>query len=107
MNRFSLRIRKLSRELGAKPTPDPDGVIAVLQVGRRLIKDNGLPPEEALLQAADLYASPKDPVIAFWTAHYAYASADLSTDSSDPLAVMDKAISNQGLVNQLVKKGPR
>jgi hypothetical protein len=103
VNRFSRKVKRLSRQLGVKPTVDPDGVIAVLQVARRLVKDTGAGVVEALLDAADRFAAPKDPVIAFWTAHYAYSSSK----SGDAVGALEDAADRQGRMNQFMKKGPK
>lgn len=109
MNRFSARIKRLSRKLGAKPTQDPDGVIATLEIARRLInEDPDITPWDALRQAADRYASPKDPVKAFWAAWRVYVNAVANVvDGSDPSEALKLAADRQGQMNQLVKKGPR
>lgn len=103
MSTFSARLRRLSKQTGAKPIADTEGVIAVLQVARRLVKDAGMEPVEALREAADNFASPKDPVRAFWAAYFAWSNGSGDT----PLDVFDDAIRSQGLVNQAVRKGPR
>jgi hypothetical protein len=108
VNKFSRKIRSLSRRVGAKRVDDLDGTIAVLQIAKRLVKDESLGVAEALLVAADEFASPKDPVMAFWAAHFAYTQAKLRMDATDDeLAVLEAAISAQGKVNQAVRKGPK
>jgi hypothetical protein len=90
--------------LGARKSADPDGVIATLEIARRLISENPeLTVEGALLEAADKFASPKDPAKAFWTAYHAFSAAD----TSDAQEALKLAADHQGQVNQLVKKGPR
>jgi hypothetical protein len=71
----------------------------------RLLKESPTSVHDALLLAADEYASPRDPVIAFWAALKAYANAAAS--ENDPLKALELASANQGRVNQLVKRGPR
>lgn len=105
MSTFSARLRRLSKQTGAKPIADTEGVIAVLQVARRLVKDAGMGPVEALREAADEFASPKDPVRAFWAAYKVFAHHH-PRGLSD-VGTLDEAIKAQGLVNQLVRKGPR
>ena len=93
----------MARKVGAKAVRDTDGVIAVLQVARRIVKDAGRDPVEALMVAADDMASPKDNVRAFWAAHYAWTNGVGDTE----LDRFDDAIRSQGVVNELVRKGPK
>lgn len=94
------KIKHLSRKLGANPTTDFDGVVAVLSIARRLVKEQGIDEIAALNSAADNYASPKDKTRAFWSAHKAF-----SNTSGDTLDRFDEAVAAVGLVNALVKKG--
>jgi hypothetical protein len=95
------RVKRLSKQVGARPVRDTEGVIAVLQIARRLVKDAGKDPVEALTVAADEMASPVDNARAFWAAYRALAGRGVGVEA------FDEAIKAQGLVNALVKKGPR
>lgn len=108
------KLRKLARKLGVKKTDDPEGVMAVLQVGRRLVQDEGYAPSEALLRAANQYAAPIDSGRAFWAAHYALTMAGYSEwmamDAIEQaeidvlVPIFDAAIRAQGQMNLKVKR---
>ena len=86
------KAKRLQRELGAKATDDPAGVLAVLQTARRLLAEGGVLVKDAwqeqptgkkpirysvmgaLRRAADL-AHPKDRDRALWAAQYAIQGA--------------------------------
>lgn len=108
------KLRRLSRKLGAKKTDDKDGVLATLQIARRLIQDEGYAASEALNLAADKYAAPIDKSRAFWAAHYALTRAArdewpildlLDAAGVDVLLpILDAAIKHQGEMNMKAKK---
>lgn len=108
------KLRRLSRKLGAKKVDDSDGVLATLQIARRLIQDEGYAASEALNLAADKYAAPIDKSRAFWAAHYAltmvsrrYWSTMRSFDEAPvdlQLPAFDDAIKHQGEMNMKAKK---
>jgi hypothetical protein len=108
-------LRRLGRKLGVKAfNGDPDGTLATLQVGRRLVQDEGWAPVEALKIAADKYAAPIDSARAFGAAHYAltmvarryWPSMDaFENDCVDrQLPAFDDAIKNQGEYNLKAKR---
>lgn len=112
------RIQKLQKELGVKATDDPDGVIAVLMVARRLLQEDGNNYVYSALNDALPMAVPKDQGIAWWAAHHALASAlpdghktlggyvhDGKASHDDVLALFDRAIANQATMNAVVRKG--
>ena len=86
-------MKRLARKLGVKPTNDPDGVIAVLEIGKRFVKE-GQDPYEAILSASNDYAAPKDSARAFWAAYHA-----LSTHNWD----FEEAVKAQGKMKQAMK----
>jgi hypothetical protein len=107
-------IRKLKRRLGVKATNDPDGVMAVLQISRRLFSEGDSSVYSVLNESIPL-AAPKDKALAWWAAHHAL-SANLPTPMSllefettaseeEVLAVFDAAIKNQGTMNATRLKG--
>ena len=114
------KFSRLERKFGAKKTDDPEGVMAVLLVGKRLIGErNDKSVYVALDEALDLSA-PKDRARAWWAAHRAlrhalpagfttigeYAMVD-STTTEDCVELFTRAILAQGSVNQIVAKGKR
>lgn len=102
-------LRRLARKLGVKRTDDPDGVIATLQVARRLVKDHGYLPVEAVGRASAEFAAPVDDARAFWAAHYALTMAGLRkglgvvelnhAEIDALLPIFDDAIKAQGEFN--------
>lgn len=132
---LSDKVRRLARKLHVSPTHDPDGVTAVLQIGKRLISEGWIQgttkvqdPETGktsycslgALDAAVPMAAPKDATRAWWGAHRALTGAlppgfasisdhndDENTQREDVAAVWHKAGINQGAVNVLVAKGSR
>lgn len=105
-------LQKLRRELGAKPTDDPEGVLAVLQVARRLLAEDGTRFVYSALNDAIPMAYPKDAGIAWWAAHHALCCAlpdghktlggyvhDGNASHEEVLALFDTAIKNQGTMN--------
>lgn len=102
---FRSKLRRLGRKLKVHQTPDPDGVIAVLSIARRLVKEHGLYPSEALDKAAEKYAAPIDHGRSFWAAHYALAMTtdplklDKIEDIDLLLGLFDEAIQKQGEMN--------
>ena len=112
------RIQKLKKQLGVKTTDDPDGVMAVLQIARRLISDEGDTAIYAVLDDAIRMAAPRDHAKAWWTAHYALQSqlptgfqtlGEFSTQVSTESLVnlFDAAIRNQGTINLAVKRNTK
>lgn len=108
--------RQLARKLGVKCyCSDPEGTLSTLQVARRLVKDHGLLPVEALSDAADHYASPIDSNRAFWAAHYALMTAGVRTGLTVfeireagidvLLPIFDAAILSQGSFNEKASRG--
>lgn len=108
-------IQKLQRKLGVKPSSDPDGVLAVLQIARRLYSEGDTAIYSVLDDALSL-AAPKDKALAWWAAHRALHSCmpeghltlgSYATDASeqDVLAWFDAAIKRQGTMNVAVRKG--
>lgn len=109
------KLTKLKRTLGVKNTDDPDGVLAVLQIARRLVSE-GDSAVYATLDDAIQLASPKDHALAWWAAHRALFSSLPSgfrtlgeftheADKEDLLKVFDRAINKQGTMNAAVRKG--
>lgn len=109
------RIQRLRRKLGVKRTDDPDGVLAVLQVSRRLISEGDLAVYSVLMDAVRM-AAPKDDAIAWWAAHYALTHQIPTgyrtlgeyccvADQEKLLELFDAAIKNQGTLNVVVRKG--
>lgn len=130
---FSDKVRRLARKLHARPTNDPDGVTAVLQIGKRLVSegwvqglDKRIDPEtgkssycsEGALKAAVTMAAPKDELRAWWGAHTALHGAlpvgfvtldhhndHPDTHREDVVALWNRAGINQGKLNVAVAKG--
>lgn len=109
------RIQRLKRELGVKATNDPDGVMASLQIARRLIND-GDTAVYSVMDDATRLAAPKDHAIAWWAAHHALISAlptgvktlgqfSVQSSSEELVALFDTAIKNQGTMNAAIRKG--
>lgn len=106
------QIQKLRIELGVKPTDDPDGVLALIQIARRLLAEEGSTFVYSALNDAAEMAYPKDAGRAWWAAHHALISAmpdgyktlgdyvhGGSASHEDVLALFDAAIKNQGTMN--------
>lgn len=104
------RVKKLKKQLGVKKTNDPDGVMAVLQIARRLIADEGDMAVYAVLDEAVQMAAPKDDAIAWWAAHYAILSQvpyqfktigeySAQAGHGNLVALFDAAILAQGKMN--------
>jgi len=91
-----------------KPLGDPGGVMATLQIARRLVSEWGNKAVYPALDEALPMAAPKDRARAWWAAHrflldavpagYADLSAYVMADTShaDVLALMDSAIKECG-----------
>jgi hypothetical protein len=105
---FHKKLRRIARKNNAVITSDPDGLMATLQVVKRLISEstNGvhLTIMEALDKAVPM-AAPKDPVRAWWAALkviFRNTTADKST-----LQILSDAIAGQGRTNIYAAKGPK
>ena len=104
------KAKRLERQLGARMTDDPDGVMAVLQTARRLLSDGGelfkdgweeqRPRKKptvysfmgALRRAVDL-AHPKDRSRALWAAQHALQGAVEKDPTKDNgIAHVDKPV---------------
>jgi hypothetical protein len=112
------KIKRLERKLGARVTPDPEGVMGLLQITRRYVSDTGEAHIYSFLNEASEAAVPNNPGVAWWTAHHAIVGAlpqgystigdfvaDENVSHEDVLALMDRAIKNQGTLNIAVSKG--
>lgn len=106
---FHTRLRRFARKQKAIVCGDPDGVLAVLQITKRLVGESlhkGAPL--SVVQAMDHaipMASPKDPVRA---RHYTLRILMRHTEmNKSALSVLADAIAAQGKTNQLQAKGPR
>lgn len=87
-------------------TGDPEGVMATLQVARRLVAEKQYSATDALKKAADEFAAAKDPARAFWRALYVLGKASpvpaAQLDARDVDKVVpwfDAAIALQGAEN--------
>ena len=78
--------RRLSKKLGVKRSDDPNGVIAVLQVARRLVQDEGFAPTEALNLAANKYAAPIPNNGVFGTHHQSTLPGSVKAQATKPSA---------------------
>jgi hypothetical protein len=112
------KLRRLSRKNGVKVTSDPAGVVATLQIAKRLVgerKDKAL--YLALDEALEM-AAPKDRAQTWWASHRAvvgqlpsgFTSIDQFTKSGDTsvedvLDLLSRAVKNQGEVNLVAAKG--
>jgi len=109
------RIQRLKRKLGVKATSDPDGVLASLQIARRLVNE-GDTAVYSVMDDATRLAAPKDHAIAWWAAHHALTSAlpadakslgdfTIRASHEELVALFDTAIKNQGKMNAAMLKG--
>lgn len=108
------RIQKLKRKLGVKATTDPDGVMAVLQISRRLTAE-GDTAIYGVMEDALSMSAPKDDAVAWWAAHHALSTAlpegykslgefSVRASQEEMLALFDVAIKNQGTMNLYMAK---
>lgn len=117
---MNTKLRRLQRKAGAHAPGDPDGVLATLQIARRLLKERGNKAIYPALDEALEKSDPTDRARAWWTAHRAIVNAlpdgfrtlgdytDLdSTTVEDVDAVLLSAIRNQGMLNVALAKGKR
>lgn len=103
---------RLARKLGVKRSAN-EATLATLQAAKRLVKDEGYSPTEALNLAADKFSAAKDPAKAFWAAHYALSMAGYTQWLTMPqieeaeidvlLPIFDAAIKSQGTMNASVR----
>lgn len=106
------KISKLERKFGAKKTDDPDGVMAVLQIAKRLLSERGNKDIYIALDEALDMAVPKDRARTWWGAHRAIVHAlpdgfltigDYTilsgTTSDDVVRLLERAVLAQGSVN--------
>lgn len=96
---------------------DPDGILAVLQVSRRLLGERKDKSLYAVLDEALELAAPADPAKAWWAAHRRVARSmppGMSVDDylrsgssthESLMEVLSNAIRAQGLVNLQAAKG--
>ena len=106
---FHDRLRREARKTGAVITDDPGGVLAALQITKRLVtearaKKRSTSILPALDQAIPL-ASVKDPVRAWWASTRILLRH--TTAGKSNLAILTDAIEAQGKLNILQAKGPR
>lgn len=107
---FHTRLKRFARKHNGVITGDPDGVLAVLQVAKRLFGEAlKTGPAITVVQAVDKaipMAAPKDPVRA---RHYALRVLIRNTPTmgKSPLAVLADSIRGQGLTNKFQAKGPQ
>lgn len=106
---FSARLRRVARREKGVVTSDPEGVLATLQVAKRLIGESvGSGTNLTVMEAFDKaipMASVKDPVRVWWSCvkvFIRHAEPDKST-----LATLADAIAAQGKTNTYASKGPK
>lgn len=109
---------KLLTKFRNKRIGDPDGVIAVLQIAKRLLSERGDGNLFAALDEALDMAAPKDMARAWWAAHrvirmslpngydniVSFSTSD-SVDAGKVMDVLDAAILLQGRANIQQSKG--
>jgi hypothetical protein len=105
---FHYRLKRYARKQKGIICGDPEGLLAVLQITKRVFGEalrEG--PALTVVQAMDraiLMAAPKDPVRA---RRYALSVLIRNTTlEKSPLQVLSDAITAQGRVNRFMKKGP-
>jgi hypothetical protein len=112
------KIKRLERKLGVRATPDPEGVMGLLQITRRYVTETNEAFIYSFLNEALEAAVPNNPAVAWWTAHHAIVGAlpegyttighfvadEQNVKLEDVVALLDRAIKNQGTINIAVSK---
>lgn len=114
-----VKMKELFRSSG-KRCGDPDGVMAVLQIARRLLSERGDNNVYGALDEAIDLAAPRDQSRAWWAAHRrvvdclpaAWRGSNIglfaeSASHDEVLEVLAEAIREQGRANIVAAKGKR
>lgn len=114
----SVKVNKLFRNARKKRSGDPDGIMAVLQITRRLLGESGDTAVYTAMDEAVELAAPKDSTRAWWGAHREIVAAmppgyttigefiaHKHTSHDEVLQVLDKACQELGRRNAEAKKG--
>ena len=107
--RFHDKLRKVARRNNAVISADPDALLSVLQVTKRLVLEghqsgNQISIIDALHRAVPMSA-PVDPVRTFWSALRVIVRHTTVDKSS--MEILADAIAAQGSTNIYASKGPR
>lgn len=114
-----MSVKELFKGKQVKRLGDPEGVMAVLQIARRLLKERGDGAVYVALDEALDLAAPKDRARAWWAAHRMVVRSlpagtasigdfeATSPSSDDVLELMAVAIRKQGVLNIQAAKGKR
>lgn len=106
--RFNARLRRLTRQNKTVVASDPEGLMATLQVTKRLLSESVDGEHLTIMEAVDKaipMAAAKDSVRTWWAAMrviFRHTEADKSS-----LAILSDAIAAQGKTNRFANYGPQ